>query len=196
MKAKRRWEDHFSRQAKKDKYPARSVFKLQEIQKKHRLIKPGDKVLDLGCSPGSWLLYAATATGSSGKVIGIDLKPVTVSLPPHAKIYTDNELSLDEPFLKDLGTDFNAVISDMAPATSGIKSVDAVKSFNLCKAALSIATYCLLPGGCFLCKNFQGEDSKDFIELVRKNFDKQKNFKPKSSRKASKEIYIIGIGKK
>ena len=153
-------------------------------------------MLDLGCSPGSWLLYAAAVTGRSGQVIGSDLKPVNVSLPPHVKVYTDDVLSLAETFLQDLGADFNAVISDMAPATSGIKSVDAVKSFHLCKTALSIAMHCLLPGGCFLCKIFQGEDTKSFIELVKKNFNDQKSFKPQSSRKSSKELYIIGTGKK
>jgi 23S rRNA (uridine2552-2'-O)-methyltransferase len=74
--------------------------------------------------------------------------------------------------------------------------VDAVKSFNLCNAALSVATYCLSPGGNFLCKIFQGEDTKEFMESVREKFVNQRNFKPKSSRKASNEIYIIGIGKK
>jgi 23S rRNA (uridine2552-2'-O)-methyltransferase len=75
------WQDHYSRRAKKERYPARSVYKLAEIQKKYRMIKKGHKVLDLGCSPGSWLLYAAELTGNKGQVIGIDLKPVSIQVP-------------------------------------------------------------------------------------------------------------------
>ena len=75
------WQDHYTRRAQKEHYPARSVYKLEEIQQKHRLIKRGSRVLDLGCSPGSWLLYAAGLTGEKGQVVGIDLKPVTVRVP-------------------------------------------------------------------------------------------------------------------
>jgi 23S rRNA (uridine2552-2'-O)-methyltransferase len=74
------WQDHYSQQAKRERYPARSVYKLEEIQKKHRLIKKGDKVLDLGCAPGSWLLYAAKLTGPKGRVIGVDLFDSSVAL--------------------------------------------------------------------------------------------------------------------
>jgi 23S rRNA (uridine2552-2'-O)-methyltransferase len=196
MKGKHRWEDHYSRKARKERYPARSVYKLKEIQEKHHLIQQGDRVLDLGCSPGSWLLYAATLTGSFGQVVGIDPKPVSVALPPHVTVHSGDVFSLDATLRRILGDDFNAVISDMAPATTGVKSVDAAKSLDLCQAALSIATECLLPGGTFLCKLFQGEDFKRFTDRVKEVFHKQKVFKPKSSRKASKELYIIGMGRR
>jgi 23S rRNA (uridine2552-2'-O)-methyltransferase len=197
MKAKgKRWEDHYSRQAKKERFPARSVFKLKEIQQKHRLIQPGDRVLDLGCSPGAWLLYAASMVGKHGRVIGIDLKPVEIPLPSTVQVYAGDVLSLTDQLLKMLGKDFNAVISDLAPATTGIGDVDAARSYTLCKAALSLAADRLLPGGSFLCKIFQGEDVAGFSDRVKKSFEKQKIFKPRSSRKASREIYIIGRGKK
>ena len=82
-----RWQDHYTRRAKREKYPARSVFKLQEMQRRYKLIRRGDRVLDLGCSPGSWLLYAAALTGGSGRVVGVDLKPTTVELPGQVAIY-------------------------------------------------------------------------------------------------------------
>jgi 23S rRNA (uridine2552-2'-O)-methyltransferase len=187
-------EDYYSRKAKKENFPARSVYKLQEIQRKNRLIQKGDKVLDLGCSPGSWLLYAAELTGNKGEVVGIDLKPVSIKLPAHVNVYTADVFS-DE--LTDIiGKNFNAVLSDMAPATTGNKNVDAARSFELCQAAFSIAQNLLVPGGAFVCKIFQGEDFKSFSDSVRKAFKTHKIFKPQSSRKASKEIYIIGIGKK
>lgn len=191
-----RWEDHYSRRAKKERFPARSVFKLQEIQAKHHLIKKGDKVLDLGCAPGSWLIYAANLTGNKGQVVGIDLKPVTEKVPPHVRIYSGDILTLDDRFFESLGKDFNVVVSDMSPATTGNKHVDSARSYNLCKAALSIAQTMLIPGGSFVCKIFQGEDFKEFTDSVRSIFKSCKIFKPQASRKASKEIYIIGLEKK
>ena len=191
-----RWEDHYSRRAKKERFPARSVFKLQEIQSKHHLIKKGDKVLDLGCAPGSWLLYAANLAGNKGQVVGIDLKPVTEKVPPHVRIYSGDILSLDDRFFESLGKDFNVVVSDMSPATTGNKHVDSARSYNLCQAALSIAQTLLIPGGSFVCKIFQGEDFKEYSDSVRSIFRSHKIFKPQASRKASKEIYIIGLGKK
>lgn len=191
-----RWEDHYSRRAKKERFPARSVFKLQEIQSKHHLIKKGDKVLDLGCAPGSWLLYAANLTGNKGQVVGIDLKPVSEKVPPHVRIYNGDILTLDDRFFETLGKDFNVVVSDMSPATTGNKHVDSARSYNLCQAALSIAQTLLIPGGSFVCKIFQGEDFKEFSDSVRSVFKSHKIFKPQASRKASKEIYIIGLGKK
>ena len=185
------WLDHYSRQAKKDRYPARSVYKLEEIQQKHRLINKGDKILDLGCAPGSWLLYAAKLTGDRGRVIGIDLKPVKIQAAPNIEIINADVFALDAG---PLGNDFNVVMSDMAPATTGHKAVDAARSAGLCEAALAIAQSVMLPGGSFVCKIFQGPDFNQFVNSVRAGFDKQKIFKPRSSRKASKEIFIIGLG--
>ena len=188
-----KWQDHYSQRAKKDKYPARSVYKLEEIQQKHRLIKKGDKILDLGCSPGSWLLYAAKMTGDKGRVIGIDLQPVKIQPASNIEIINGDVFELDAG---SLGIDFNIVMSDMAPATTGHKAVDAARSAGLCEAALAIALNVLRPGGNFVCKIFQGPDFNQFVNSVRAGFDKQKIFKPKSSRKASKEIFVIGLGYK
>jgi len=104
--------------------------------------------------------------------------------------------ALEDDLLEKLGQNFNAVISDMAPSTTGIKDVDETRSLDLCTAALAVARRCLLPGGTFLCKIFQGADFDTFSRRVKKNFSKQKIFKPQSSRKASREIYMIGTGKR
>jgi 23S rRNA (uridine2552-2'-O)-methyltransferase len=194
-KSKQQWSDHYSRQAKKERYPARSVYKLKEIQKKYRLIKKGSRVLDLGCAPGSWLVFAAEIAGETGRVVGIDLKPVTIALPKQVAIATGDILNPDEPLLQRLEKRFHVVMSDMAPATTGNKDVDAVRSFNLCEAALAIADRVLVPNGSFLCKIFQGDAFKMFSDAVKSRFRQTRIFKPQSSRKASKEIYIIGIGK-
>lgn len=191
-----RWEDHYSRLAKKENYPARSVYKLQEIQSRYKLIKKGGRVLDLGCYPGSWTIYASGLVGEKGTVVGIDLKKLDIKIPSNALVYQCDIFNIDDNTLFSIGKDFDVVISDMAPATTGSKSVDAVRSYDLCMAALDIANNVLLHNGSFLCKIFQGEDFNEFLEMVKAAFNTYKIFKPQSSRKFSKEIYIIGLGKK
>ena len=193
---KNKWQDHLARRAKKEKYPARSVYKLKEIQTRYRVIKKGDHILDLGCAPGSWLLLAAELADPKGRVAGIDRKPVTVRTPDHVRVFEDDILSLDEKTVQAMGKNFQVVLSDMAPATTGRKEVDAARSFDLCHAALATCRDLLNPGGSFVCKIFQGEDFKSFIDSVAAVFQQVKIFKPQSSRKPSKEIYVIGLGKK
>lgn len=195
-RAKGGWEDHYSWRARKEHFPARSIYKLKEIQLKYNLIKKGDKILDLGCSPGSWLLYASDLTGEKGQVVGIDLKPLSIKIPANVKFYIGDILTITDELVESLGKDFNVLMSDMAPATSGNKHVDNVRSLNLCQAALTVAQKTLVTGGSFVCKIFQGEDLKEFSDSVRAGFNKYKIFKPQSSRKASREIYLIGLGKK
>jgi len=194
-KKHQRWADHYSEQAKKERYPARSVYKLKQAQRKFRLIRKDDQVLDLGCSPGSWLLYAAELTGKHGKVLGIDLKPVTIKIPSQAETLKADILTIDLAWIEneDLANRFNVVLSDMAPATTGNKMIDAERSYQLCQAALNIAQMVLRPDGSFICKIFQGEEFKKFSDSVRSRFKNHKIFKPQSSRKESKEIYIIGM---
>ncbi|MGB5423135.1 MAG: RlmE family RNA methyltransferase [Desulfobacterales bacterium] len=195
-KAKRnRWDDHYTARARKEKYPARSVFKLQEIQRKFHLIKKGHRVLDCGCAPGSWLLYSSELTGPSGKVVGVDLQPVTIHVPNNAVVHTGDVLSPDETLLTAIGDGYHIVLSDMAPSTTGQKITDAARSYALCRAALDLSVRVLLPGGSFVSKIFQGEDFQPYRDEVRTQFDKVKIFKPMSSRKASKEIFIIATGK-
>lgn len=191
-----KWEDHYSRQAKREKYPARSVYKLREIQKRERLVKRGHRVLDLGCSPGSWLLYASELVGKEGRVVGIDIKPVRLNPTPNIEVLTADVFSIDGDFFGPDHPGFDVVLSDMAPSTTGIGRVDAARSHNLCEAALAVADAVLVPGGGFVCKIFQGEDFKSFTDAVRQRFVKQKNFKPQSCRKGSREIYVIGLGKR
>ena len=195
-KKKQQWKDHYSEQARKEKYPARSVYKLKEAQKRFRLIKRGDRVLDLGCSPGSWLLYAAELTGKQGRVLGIDLKAVTCQMPPQAETFKVDVQSIDQVWFErqNLLNHFDVVLSDMAPATSGNKMLDATRSYQLCQAALNVAEMALKPGGSFICKIFQGEEFKQFAESVKSRFRQHRIFKPRSSRKESKEIFIVGMG--
>ena len=188
--------DHYARQAKKDRFPARSVYKLREIQEKYRLLRPGHTVLDLGCAPGSWLCYAADLVGPSGRVIGVDPKPVDVEDRANVLIFQSDINELEPPAWEVIDQGVDAVLSDMAPSTTGRKEVDAARSEQLCEMALYVADRALKPGGAFVCKIFQGSDFKAFSESVRARFENMKIFKPRSCRKESKEIYIIGMGKK
>ena len=192
---KNRWQDHYSRKARKEKYAARSVYKLAEIQKKHGLIQKGDRVLDLGCAPGSWLQFAAQQAGKRGQVVGVDLKPVTIKLPDTVQVISGDIDVLYQDADPQLETGFQVVISDMAPATTGNKHADAARSYALCEIALDVALKVLTPGGHFVCKIFQGEDFKAFCDKVKMRFARMHIFKPQSSRKGSKEIYVIGLGK-
>ncbi|MBC8439088.1 MAG: RlmE family RNA methyltransferase [Deltaproteobacteria bacterium] len=190
------WADHLTQRAKNENYPARSVYKLEEIQNKFQVLKKNDLVLDLGCAPGSWLLYAAKQVGNHGKIFGIDLKKIEIHLPENVVAIEDNILNLTNESFLDENTRFNAILSDMAPSTTGRKEVDALKSFELCNMALKVADNFLLQNGNFVCKIFQGNDFNEFQKNVKSKFKDSKIFKPDSCRKQSKEIYIIAKGKK
>ncbi len=190
------WEDHLTRKAKAENYPARSIYKLEEIQQKFKIIKKNDQVLDLGCAPGSWLLYAAKQVGVQGKVFGIDLKSVDIKLPDNVMAIKDDILNLEDASFLEKIKGVDCVISDMAPATTGRKDVDAFRSFDLCSMALQVADDWLAPNGNFVCKIFQGNDFNAFQKNVKSKFKTCKIFKPDSCRKQSKEIYIIAKGKK
>src|SRR5687768_5337254 len=112
----RRRPDHYARRAKKEGRPARSVYKLEEIDGRWRLLRRGDRVLDLGCAPGSWMQYAAERVGPGGRVVGYDLAPVTIRLPPQAEAHVADVFALDPA---GLGGPFDVVVSDMAPSTMG-----------------------------------------------------------------------------
>lgn len=189
------WHDYYARRAREERYPARSVYKLKEIQKRFGVLKIGTRVLDLGCCPGSWLLFTSQVVRNRGLVVGVDTTPLTIQLPSNVRFVQHNVVAWNESFIENVGTNFQTVLSDMAPSTTGSKFVDAQKSIQLCESALAISARVLRPGGAFVCKIFHGSDLKGFSDMVRKCFGRVVHFKPKSSRKASKEIYIVGLGK-
>ncbi len=191
-----KWADHLTKKARSEKYPARSVYKLMEIQEKFSVIRKKTSVLDLGCAPGSWLLYAARTTGRQGKVVGIDLKKINIELPENTTAYIGNILNMDDNLASSVGKGYKTVLSDMAPSTTGRKEIDSIRSFDLCMAALDCAVQLLSQRGNFVCKIFQGADFKQFEAAVKTNFMQHYIFKPKSCRKSSKEIYVIGKNKK
>jgi 23S rRNA (uridine2552-2'-O)-methyltransferase len=172
MKANR-WDDHYARRARDEKWLARSVFKLQEIDKKYKLIRKGDRLLDLGCYPGSWSQYGIKKVGSKGEVVGIDLTfPERLSSPNFMFIEYDI-LTMDNEC---------------------IRVTDVSRSMSLARRALGIALVLLKKKGHFVCKVFEGEDLKAFKSEMSTHFRKIQTFRPKSTRKRSREVYMVGLG--
>lgn len=185
-------KDFYTQKAKEEGYPARSVYKLQEIDEKYHLIKKGDMVLDLGSAPGSWLSYISKKIGQSGRVLGVDIVDIKIPIQNNMVFLKKNILELtDSDFMK-FNVKYNVIVSDLAPKTSGIKFVDAGKSLELCEKSFETARKILTTGGNFLCKIFEGELTDKFFNKIKKNFKFAKRFKPRASRKESKEIFIIG----
>lgn len=184
--------DRFHQKAKKEGYLARAVYKLEEIDDKLDLFKPGARVLDLGCAPGSWLQYARSRVGERGILVGLDRQMIQNT--SGARIEVGDVNTIDLAVLKGDLTAFDVVLSDMAPDTSGVRHVDQARSENLFERALQIATSVLAPGGSFVGKLFQGPDFKRLTELVRTQFTIAKTVKPDSSRQISIEQYVVGKG--
>ena len=189
-------KDHYFYKAKKDGYVARSAYKIEEIDKKYRIISSGNKVLDLGCSPGSWLQYVCRKVGNSGQVLGVDLQPVKISLPSNVKVIQADIFELSDEILEIKGEKLDLILSDMSPKTSGIRTTDAYRLFELNKKVLNIANAILRPEGTLLVKAFQGILFDELRSEFRKMFAKVKFIKPKSSRSESVEIFILGTSKK
>lgn len=190
--------DRFFLKAKKENFAARSVYKLQEIDTKYRIFRNGQVCLDLGCSPGSWSQYASQKVGERGRVLGVDLQPVTVSLPNAVFIEADlRDLKLEDVF-REHGFEppFDVVISDMAPKTTGIKFTDQARSMELCELALQTASRFLKPGGAFVCKFFESGDFAALRKQFQNVFRKVEFVKPESTRSMSKEIFFVGLDKK
>ena len=181
--------EFYTRKAREEKYPARSVYKLKEIDDKYKIIKEGDKVLDLGCAPGSWLLYISQKVGNKGRAVGIDFEEIKIPLKPNIIFIKKDILEIE---LNELKREFNVVVSDLASSTSGIHFADVEKSLELAEKSFEIAKNVLVNGGNFVCKIFEGEGIDEFFKKVKQNFEFAKRFKPKASRKESREIYIVG----
>ena len=196
MYRKDKKREFFTLKARKEGYPARSVYKFAEINRKFGILKPNDIVLDLGCVPGSWLLYCAESIGEKGKILGVDINACNISLPKNAIFLQADILRLKTIQLKEYFREYDAVISDMAPSTSGVEFVDAGRSLELSQRAFEISTEVLKKGGNFVCKIFESYEANQLIKEVEKRFVFIKHFRPKAVIKNSKEFYIVAKGLK
>jgi 23S rRNA (uridine2552-2'-O)-methyltransferase len=187
--------DHLTRAAKEAGYPARSVFKLEEIDRRVRLLKPGQRVLDLGAAPGSWSLYAANRIGPSGKLFAVDLSPIGITLPPHAEFIQGDALSLGNEELARYAP-YDVVLSDMAPNTTGSRITDQVRSAELFLRALAVAATLGAKGGAFVGKIFMSDELPAARAELRKHYAAERLIRPEGTRAISTEIFAIGTGKR
>ena len=189
-------KDHYFHKAKRDGYVARSAYKLEEIDKKHRILRNGNLVLDLGCSPGSWLQYASRKVGEKGKVLGVDLQTVQLSLPKNVKVIQADIFEMTVNDLEMNGGMVDVILSDMAPKTTGIRDTDAQRSYALNQQVLELSGDLLRPQGTLLVKAFQGAPLEQLRREFSSIFAQVKLCKPKSSRSESVEIFLLGLNKK
>lgn len=182
------------RRAKDSGFAARAVFKLEELDKRFRLLGPGKHVLDLGCWPGSWMQYAAGKVGEEGLVVGIDLREVELTLPPWCEAIVADAETLDPAVLLERYGAFDVVLSDMAPKTTGDRRSDQFRSEALTRRALKIARAVLRPGGHFAAKVFQGGGFKELLEEVQQAFQEGRAYVSKATRAGSPEQYLVGRG--
>ena len=182
--------DIYVRQSKVDGYRARSAYKLIEIDEKFKIFKGGLSVIDIGAAPGSWSQYALKAA-KSGKLISIDLKKME-NIKNTIQITGDfTEENIQKQIKDQIKKRFDVVISDMAVNTTGIKEIDSIQTGELCKEAMIFSKNILSQKGIFVSKIFMGSSFNEIVALSKKTFKEVKVFKPKSSRKDSKESFII-----
>jgi len=187
--------DHFTREAKERGFPARSVFKLEDIDRRVKLLKKGQRVLDLGAAPGSWSLFAAERIGPGGKLLAIDLAPLAKPLPHGATFRQGDALSLETADLS-LFAPYDVVLSDMAPNTTGTREADQAQSFELFMRAVEIAGALLRPGGSFVGKIFMGGDFPLAKKRVKELFETERTIRPEGTRASSYEIFVVGLGRR
>lgn len=183
--------DQYRRLAKDQGYRARSAYKLLQINRSYNVLKKGNKVVDLGCAPGGWLQVAVKEVRPSGKVIGIDLKPVTPVVDAiilQGSIEDPNMLSKIEEIL---GSKADVVLSDLAPNVSGVWDIDHARQISLSTIALQFTQRVLRIGGSSVFKVFEGDMLKEFRSELHRNFGKVFLSKPSASRQESSELYII-----
>ena len=186
----RQRRDIFVRQSKVDGYRARSAYKLIEINEKFKIFKGGMTVVDIGAAPGSWSQYVSKIV-KNGKVISVDLKDME-NIENSVQIKGDfTDLSTQKKIKDYLKKDADVIMSDMAVNTTGIKDIDAIQTGELCIEAMNFSKEIISPNGFFISKIFMGRSFNEIVAAGKKIFKEQKVFKPQSSRKDSKESFII-----
>ncbi|MCS6797141.1 MAG: RlmE family RNA methyltransferase [Myxococcota bacterium] len=185
----RRLQDHWGRRARREGWPARSVYKLAEIDRRLGLLRPGARVLDLGAAPGSWAMYAAERIGPPGRLVAVDVRPLEVALPANVQVEQADVFELEA---ETLGC-FDVVLSDMAPSTSGHGIVDVGRSEALFERALELARTVLVPGGAFVGKVFQGPGLVALRAKLQSSFEQVRVLRPEATRRESRELFLAGL---
>lgn len=189
-------KDHFYRRAKREGKVSRAVYKFAELQKRFKLLKGGDRVLDLGCAPGGWLQEVSPIIGERGRAIGIDLLPLKTSTPNRCIFIRGdlNDPDIQDEAAKAAGGEIDCVLSDMSPNLSGVQFADAYKSYELAMLALDMCDRFLRRGGNFVVKIFPGDELDGYIKELKLNFQKVMMITPEATRKTSSERYVVAMG--
>ncbi|MGY8752743.1 MAG: RlmE family RNA methyltransferase [Phycisphaerales bacterium] len=193
MAAQRELHDFFFKEAKRRGYRSRAAYKLSEIDDKRNILQKGDVVLDLGAAPGSWLQIVSERIGEHGKVIGVDLQAIEDGLPYNVVTMQEDVTLLNRNTFG--GKLFDVVLSDMAPSTTGTKTVDHHESVNLCHTALDLSATLLKPHGNLVMKVLEGEAYPELLRRCANCFDSAKGYKPKASRAVSTEMFLICLNR-
>ncbi len=191
-----RRKDHFYKRAKKEGYLSRAAYKLEELNRKMRLVKKGDRVVDVGCAPGGWSQVLLKMVGSGGLVIGIDILDRCQVVGENFRFLNmdvEDGACVDE-VLKLAGGKVDVVVSDAAPNTTGIRMTDHARSVRLVGLVISFALEVLKEGGNFAAKVFDGPDTGELVGVLRENFSQVRRVRPGATRKESSELYLTGIG--
>ena len=184
--------DHYSELAKKEGYPARSVYKLEEILNKTRLVKRNSGILDIGAAPGSWSLYLYRKF--QARITAIDLQPLTIQPNPKIEFIQGDAFSPEIINMIKEKPLYDGIVSDAAPSTSGNKTIDGAASCELANGVIKLCRDVLKPGGFLIVKIFQCGDEKEQLDEIRANFQTARALKPKASRNESFEVFFIGTG--
>jgi 23S rRNA (uridine2552-2'-O)-methyltransferase len=188
-----RQQDHYARRAAQEGFPARSVYKLEEIDKRFGILTRGGIVLDIGAAPGSWSMYARKRVGKNGKIVAVDLQKTDLPADAYTVFTGDAFLPDIRSKIVELGP-YTTVLSDAAPSTTGNRTVDTARSFRIVEQVIALSKEILAPGGSLVAKVFQGGDERELLEILRSSFTTAKIFKPKSSRKESFEVFLVATG--
>lgn len=185
----RRRADHYTRRAKAQGFEARSVFKLQEIDRRFQVLRGAKRVVDLGCHPGSWSQLVARRPGVA--LVGVDIQET----PSYPGTFLQGSIyEVDPEAIRGaLGGPADLVLSDMAPSTTGARLKDHVDQIELVRGAWALAQELLVPGGTIAFKVFEGEDAPALVQAIRPAFDKIKRLRPSATRKESREVFLVGL---
>jgi 23S rRNA (uridine2552-2'-O)-methyltransferase len=188
----RQLNDDFVQAAKAKGYRSRAAFKLAEIDERFHLLKPGVRVVDLGCAPGGWIQIAIERGASA--VVGVDLLHVD-PLPPARILEMDfTDPACGDMLIEQLGGTPDIILSDMAPNTTGHRTTDHLRIIGLVEQALDFAIQTLKPGGAFVTKAFQGGETAEVVGRLKRHFASVRHVKPKASRPESSELYLVATG--
>jgi 23S rRNA (uridine2552-2'-O)-methyltransferase len=189
-------KDYYRKRAKEEGYKSRAAFKLLEAVKKYKLIKPGDRVVDMGAAPGGWLQVASQAVGTTGIVVGVDLSPIEVEMDNTHTLKMDiNDPKLTETVKELLQRPADVLLSDLSPKISGVWDLDQYRQIDLTIKSLTVGDMLLRPGGNAMLKVFEGERFTEAEKEARKRYNFVAIMKPAASRNASSEMYLLCLGR-